>query len=87
MARRAGAPGAKKERAWRHGGSGLRAWRRLGRSQCAWRHLMLFFSALGAILGLESILSVDTFAPPAPFGSRWRSAPASIIVYKVYKVF
>ena len=42
MARRAGAPGAKTERAWRHGGPGLRAWRRLGRLQCAGRRLQLF---------------------------------------------
>ena len=42
MARRAGAPGAKTERAWRHGGPGLRAWRRPGRLQCAVRHFQLF---------------------------------------------
>ena len=49
LARRTGAPGAKTERAWRHGGPGLRAWRRLGRLQCAGRRLQLFFSALGAV--------------------------------------
>ena len=62
MARRAGAPGAKTERAWRHGGPGLRAWRSPGRLQCAGRRLQLFsvrwapssaiFSALGAIFSL-----------------------------------
>ena len=62
MARRAGAPGAKTERAWRHGGPGLRAWRRPGRLQCAVRRLQLFsvrwapssaiFSAPGAIFSL-----------------------------------
>ena len=61
MARRAGAPGAKTERAWRHGGPGLRAWRRPGRLQCAVRRFQLFsvrwapssaiFSAPGAVFG------------------------------------
>ena len=69
MARRAGAPGAKTERAWRHGGPGLRAWRRLGRLQCAGRRLQLFsvrwvpYSAL-----LVRLAPPRGFAPRAPIG-------------------